>query len=58
MEMYLGVWAVILALIITFGLFFYFGAAFNPVTSTMPFLVLTVGKRYLSVYFPTTILER
>ncbi|GMT04663.1 hypothetical protein PENTCL1PPCAC_26837, partial [Pristionchus entomophagus] len=43
MEMYLGVWAVILALIITFGLFFYFGAAFNPVTSTMPFLVLTVG---------------
>ncbi|VDM52586.1 unnamed protein product [Angiostrongylus costaricensis] len=43
LEMYLGVWTVILALICTFGIFFWFGAAFNPVTSTMPFLVLAVG---------------
>ncbi|CAI5454482.1 unnamed protein product [Caenorhabditis angaria] len=43
MEMYLGVWCIIFALIITFGLFFFFGAKFNPVTSTMPFLILAVG---------------
>ncbi|PAV78701.1 hypothetical protein WR25_21132 isoform A [Diploscapter pachys] len=42
-EMYLGVWCVIIALIMTFGIFFYCGASFNPVTSTMPFLVLAVG---------------
>ncbi|VDO77035.1 unnamed protein product [Haemonchus placei] len=43
LEMYLGVWSVILALICTFGIFFFLGIAFNPVTSTMPFLVLAVG---------------
>ncbi|ETN75219.1 patched family protein [Necator americanus] len=43
LEMYLGVWSVILALICTFGIFFFLGVAFNPVTSTMPFLVLAVG---------------
>ncbi|CAB3400376.1 unnamed protein product [Caenorhabditis bovis] len=42
-EMYLGVWCIIFALIITFGLFFFFGAKFNPVTSTMPFLILAIG---------------
>ncbi|UMM41919.1 hypothetical protein L5515_017960 [Caenorhabditis briggsae] len=42
-EMCLGVWCVIFALIITFGVFFFCGAKFNPVTSTMPFLVLAVG---------------
>lgn len=41
--MCVGVWCVIFALIITFGVFFFFGAKFNPVTSTMPFLVLAVG---------------
>ena len=43
LEMYLGVWSVIMALIVTFGFFFYIGVPFNPVTSTMPFLVLSVG---------------
>ncbi|KAK6058275.1 hypothetical protein COOONC_04155, partial [Cooperia oncophora] len=46
LEMYLGVWSVILALICTFGIFFFLGIAFNPVTSTMPFLVLAVGKYF------------
>ena len=43
MEMWLGVIAVCMALIQTFGIFFICGAQFNPVTSTMPFLVLAVG---------------
>ncbi|CAD6194290.1 unnamed protein product [Caenorhabditis auriculariae] len=42
-EMYLGVWCIIFALIITFGIFFACGAKFNPVTSTMPFLILAIG---------------
>ncbi|CAI2357187.1 unnamed protein product [Caenorhabditis sp. 36 PRJEB53466] len=42
-EMCLGVWCIIFALIITFGIFFFCGAKFNPVTSTMPFLILAVG---------------
>ncbi|TKR82013.1 hypothetical protein L596_015797 [Steinernema carpocapsae] len=43
MEAYLGVISVILSLICTFGITFYFGLPFNPVSSTMPFLILAVG---------------
>ncbi|CAJ0943677.1 unnamed protein product, partial [Mesorhabditis belari] len=42
-EMWMGVIAVCLALIQTFGIFFLCGIKFNPVTSTMPFLVLAIG---------------
>uniref|UniRef100_A0AC34FFI0 SSD domain-containing protein n=1 Tax=Panagrolaimus sp. ES5 TaxID=591445 RepID=A0AC34FFI0_9BILA len=42
-EAYMGVWAVICSLIVTFGLCFWCGVAFNPVSSTMPFLILAVG---------------
>ncbi|KAI6187547.1 Patched domain-containing protein 3 [Aphelenchoides besseyi] len=42
-EAFFGVICVVLGLICTFGLTFYFGLAFNPVSSTMPFLILAVG---------------
>ncbi|KAI6216646.1 Patched domain-containing protein 3 [Aphelenchoides fujianensis] len=42
-EAFFGVICVVLGLICTFGLTFYAGLAFNPVSSTMPFLILAVG---------------
>uniref|UniRef100_A0A9J2PF95 SSD domain-containing protein n=1 Tax=Ascaris lumbricoides TaxID=6252 RepID=A0A9J2PF95_ASCLU len=43
MEAYLAVISVILSLVCTFGILFRLGMAFNPVSSTMPFLILAVG---------------
>ncbi|CAJ0571783.1 unnamed protein product, partial [Mesorhabditis spiculigera] len=43
LEMCMGVWCIIFALIQTFGIFFACGVKFNPVTSTMPFLILAIG---------------
>ncbi|VBB30554.1 unnamed protein product [Acanthocheilonema viteae] len=43
MEGYLAVVSVILSLICTFGLLFRLGMPFNPVSCTMPFLILAVG---------------
>lgn len=43
-EAFFGVICVVLGLVATFGLSFYWGLAFNPVSSTMPFLILAVGK--------------
>ncbi|CAG9540518.1 unnamed protein product [Cercopithifilaria johnstoni] len=43
LEGYLAVISVILSLICTFGLLFHLGMSFNPVSCTMPFLVLAVG---------------
>ncbi|KAK0405834.1 hypothetical protein QR680_018223 [Steinernema hermaphroditum] len=43
MEAYIGVISVILSLVCTFGITFFFGLPFNPVSSTMPFLILAVG---------------
>lgn len=43
MEGYFGVISVCLSLGCTFGICFFFGIPFNPVSSTMPFLVLAVG---------------
>ncbi|KAK6113295.1 Patched family protein [Brugia pahangi] len=42
-EGYLAVISVILSLICTFGLLFRLGMPFNPVSCTMPFLILAVG---------------
>uniref|UniRef100_A0AC35TQU8 SSD domain-containing protein n=1 Tax=Rhabditophanes sp. KR3021 TaxID=114890 RepID=A0AC35TQU8_9BILA len=42
-EAVLGVVCVICALIVTFGFSFACGIAFNPVTCTMPFLLLAIG---------------
>uniref|UniRef100_A0A914GVP8 SSD domain-containing protein n=2 Tax=Globodera TaxID=31242 RepID=A0A914GVP8_GLORO len=43
MEAFFGVISVCLSLAATFGLTFYAGLPFNPVSSTMPFLILAVG---------------
>ncbi|VDK89114.1 unnamed protein product [Litomosoides sigmodontis] len=43
LEGYLAVISVILSLICTFGLLFRLGISFNPVSCTMPFLILAVG---------------
>lgn len=42
-EAFMGVVSVCLSLVSTFGITFYFGLPFNPVSSTMPFLILAVG---------------
>jgi len=42
-EAFMGVISVVLSLISTFGIAFYCGLPFNPVSSTMPFLILAVG---------------
>ncbi|KAM3727225.1 Patched-related protein [Dirofilaria immitis] len=42
-EGYLAVISVMLSLICTFGLLFRLGVLFNPVSCTMPFLILAVG---------------
>lgn len=42
-EGYFGVVCVCLGLIVSFGVSFYIGIPFNPVASTMPFLILAVG---------------
>uniref|UniRef100_A0A0K0FM63 SSD domain-containing protein n=1 Tax=Strongyloides venezuelensis TaxID=75913 RepID=A0A0K0FM63_STRVS len=43
MEAYFGVISVILALICSFGCCFACGISFNPVSCTMPFLLLAIG---------------
>ncbi|OZC09044.1 hypothetical protein X798_03975 [Onchocerca flexuosa] len=43
MEGYLAVISVILSLICTFGMLFRLGVPFNPVSCTVPFLILAVG---------------
>uniref|UniRef100_A0A0N4ZRU5 SSD domain-containing protein n=1 Tax=Parastrongyloides trichosuri TaxID=131310 RepID=A0A0N4ZRU5_PARTI len=43
MEAYFGVISVILALICSFGFCFACGISFNPVSCTMPFLLLAIG---------------
>lgn len=43
-EGYFGVISVCLSMVCTFSICFICGIPFNPVSSTMPFLVLAVGK--------------
>ncbi|CAD5219888.1 unnamed protein product [Bursaphelenchus okinawaensis] len=43
MEAFFGVICVVLGLVATFGMTFYFKLPFNPISSTMPFLILAVG---------------
>ncbi|KAE9554785.1 hypothetical protein FO519_001982 [Halicephalobus sp. NKZ332] len=42
-EGYFGVVCVCLGLVVSFGIAFYIGVPFNPVASTMPFLILAIG---------------
>lgn len=47
LEAFFGVISVCISLLATFGTTFYFGLPFNPVSSTMPFLILAVGKHFI-----------
>uniref|UniRef100_A0A7E4VVR9 SSD domain-containing protein n=1 Tax=Panagrellus redivivus TaxID=6233 RepID=A0A7E4VVR9_PANRE len=42
-EAYFGVVTVVCGLVVSFGICFFIGIPFNPVCSTMPFLILAVG---------------